>query len=409
MVKKALFAALALFVMVALFGLVFSQATGESSADVSAQLEKVEMYKWYPAQAEAIYQEITRDYPDSDYALTAHKNLVISYLSAKRDGDAQQAVDELIRDFSGQPGLPTALYDIARIYERSRKYEDANSIYQQIIQQYPGSSSTEKAQIAGPRIAVLSCIELKDEIAAAAAMGSLIADFNDHPELAGSLYDIARRYERAKKQQYAESSAADRAALAVERTDIYSLIESEEPNAVQAAIDGLIADYPAHSDMSEALFDIAGRYEKAKNYEQAKSIYRQVIQRYPDSSHAARAKVIVPKMDIFSLIESGEYSEAGVAVDKLVADFSGHSYLPAALKAIARRYEKAEQYEETENVNQQIAQQYSASSYGGEAEIKIPRNQIVLLIDAGQTEDAQTASWLSILTAIHVCRRRWLG
>ncbi len=404
MVKKALFAVLALFVMLALFGLVFSQATGESSADVSAQLEKVETYKWYPAQAEAIYQEITRDYPGSDYALTAHKNLIISYRSAKRDGDAQMRLNELGADFSGHPGLPTALYDIARIYERSRKYEDANSIYQQIIQQYPESLSAGKAQLAGPRIAVLSCIELKDEIAAVVAMSSLIADFNDNPELPLSLYDIARRYERAKKyekaaslyqqiiQQYAESSAADRAELAVERTDIYSLIESEEPNAVQTAIDGLIADYPNHQDMSEALYDIAGRYEKAKNYEQAKSIYQQVIQRYPDSSHAARAKIIIPKMDIFSLIESSNYSAAGAGVDKLTADFAGHSHLAAALKAIARRYEKAEQYEETESINQQIAYQYSASLYGGSAEIKIPTNRIVQLIDAGQAEEAQTAT-----------------
>ena len=373
MVKKGLFAALALFVMVALFGIVFTQATGESSADVSAQLEKVETYKWFPAQAEAIYQEITRDYPDSDYALTAHKNLIISYLSAKRDGDAQISLDELVADFSSHPGLPTAFYDIARIYERSRKYEKANNIYQQIIQQEPDSLSAGKAQLAGPRIAVLSHIELKDEIAAAAAMSSLIADFNDRPELAASLYDIARRYERAKKhdkaaglyqqiiQQYAGSSAADRAALAVKRTDIYWLIESEGPNAVQTALDGLIADYGGHPDMSEALFDIAGRYEKAKDYEQAKNIYQQVIQRCPDSSHASRAKIIVPKIDIFSLIESADYSAAGAAVDKLAAEFSEHSYLAEALREIARRYEKAEQYEETESINQQIAYQYSAS------------------------------------------------
>jgi TolA-binding protein len=404
MSKKVILAVLALLVMLALLGLVFSQATDQGSADVSAQLEKVETYKWYPAQAEAIYQEITRDEPGSDYALTAHKNLVSSYLSAKRDSDAQQAIDGLYADFSSHPGLPTALYDIARIYERTREYEKANDIYQQIIQQYPDSLSADKAQLAGSRISVLSYIELKKDDAADAALNGLIADFNDNPELPESLYDIARRYERAKKyekaaslyqqivQQYPESSAAGRAQLAVKRTDVMLLIESGEPNAVQTAIDGLIADFTGHPALSEALFDIAGRCEKAKNYEQAKGLYQQVSQQYPDSSHAARAKVIVPKMDIFSLIESGQYSAAGAAVDKLVADFSGHSHLALALGEIARRYEKAGQYEETENVNQQIALQYSASSYGGSAEIKIPRNRIVQLIDEGQTEAAQTAT-----------------
>ncbi len=360
MVKKALFAVLALFGLVILLG------TRICFADALGQLEKVETYKWYPAQAEAIYQEITRDYPGSDYALTAHKNLIVSYLSAKRDGDAQQTLEKLTADFSGQPGLPAALYDIARIYERTKKYEKATGIYQQIIQQYPDSSSTDKAQLAGPRIAVLSHIELKDEIAAAAATGSLIAEFNGHSELPGSLYDIARRYERAKKydkakglyqqiiQQYAESSAAGKAQLAVKRTDVMLLIKSAEPNAVDEAIEDLIADFASHPALSETLFDIAEKgYEKLRTpvgYERAKRIYQQVIQRYPDSSHAARARLLVPKMDILSSIRNNEYEQASILTEKLIADFAGHSYLASCINVIVNKigekyYAKAFRFE----------------------------------------------------------------
>jgi len=389
----------ALFTTLILSGLVISLVTGVCSADALAQLEKVETYKWYPAQAEQIYQEITRDYPGSDYALTAHKNLTISCVSAKRNGDAQVSLDKLVEDFTGHSGLPTALYEIARIYERSREYEKAKSIYQQIIQQHSGSSSANKAQIGGSRINVLSYIESKDDDGAAAATSSLIAGFSGHSELAGSLYDIARRYERSKKydkakglyqqivQQYAESSAASRAALAIERTGIFSLIESGR--TAVSEINGLITGFSGNPDMSEALYDIAIRYERRKKYEEARSIYQQVIQQHPDSSHSARARVVAPKVGILSHIDSGSYTEAQAGVNSLVAEFSGHSHLPAALCDIARIYEWAGKYEEAENIYQHVALQYPETSYADEVQLNIPKNHILSLIEAGDDSAAE--------------------
>jgi len=400
MLKKVLFVAVALL----LFGLLLSTMVGEhfTTEDVLTQLEQVETYKWYPAQAEAIYQTIAAEHPGTDYALKAQKNLVISYLSAKRQSDAQQTIDKLLGDFSKHSGLPAALYDIARIYERSREYEKAKVLYQQIIQQYPDDSYAGKAQLAVPRIDVLSHIESKNDNAAQTAIDSLITNFSGHSDLPSSLYDIARRYERAKRyekaksiyqqviQQYPDSPSAGRAQLGVKRTNILSLVESGDNSAAQA-IGSLIIDFPGHPDLSEALYDIANRYERAKKYEEAKSIYQQVIQQYPDSSHAGRAQLIIPKINIFSLIESGNYTGAQTALDKLIADFSGHSYLPAVLSEIARRYEKLDKYEEAKSIYQQIIQQYPDGSYAGDAEVKIVKNQILFLIDVGQTEAAQAA------------------
>ena len=393
MAKRALFRTLVLS------GLVVSLVTGLCFADAPAQLERVETYKWYPAQAEQIYQEITRDYPDSSYALEAHKNLVISYISARRGGEAQQSFDGLAAAFTGNSGLPAALYDIARIYERSREYERAKSIYQQIIQQHPGSSSADKAQLATPRINVLSRIELKDDIGAAAALDNLLTGFAGHSGLPELLYDIARRYERAKKydkakglyqriiRQYAGSSAAGKAELAIERADIFSLIESGQ--TAGSEINSLIANFSGHPDLPEALYDTAIRYERVKKYEEAKSIYQQVIQQYPDSSHSARARLIAPKVNILLLIESADFSAAQTAVNGLTAEFSGHSLLPLVLGDIARIYEWAGKYQQAKDIYQHVVQQYPETIYASKVRLNIPKNRILSLIDAGDDSEAQ--------------------
>jgi len=392
-----------LFTYLVLFGLVFSEMAEECFADALAQLERVETYKWYPAQAEAIYQAIKKDHPGTDYALKAQKNLVISYLSAKRDDQAQQTLGRLIGDFSGHSGLPEALYDIARIYERSRKYEKAKSIYQQIIQQYPSSSFASKAQLGAPRMDVLSHISAKNHNAAQAAIDSLITSFSGHSGLSSTLYDIARRYERAKKyeeakgvyqqiiQQYPDSSATGRAQLSVAKINIFSLVELGETRAAQA-INSLVTNFSGHSDLSEALYDIAIRYERVKKYEEAKSIYQQIIQQHPDSSHASRAQLNILKMNISSFVESGNYTAAQAAIDSLTANFSGHSYLPSVLYDIARRYEWSRKYEEAKSIHQQITQQHPDSSYASDAQLGVPKCQILSYVDAGEHSEALAAT-----------------
>ena len=55
---------------------------------------------------------------------------------------------------------------------------------------------------------------------------------------------------------------------------------------------------------SSALFDMAGRYEKSRKYEEARGIYQQIVQQYPDSSEAGKAELDVPKMNLLSLFDT---------------------------------------------------------------------------------------------------------
>jgi TolA-binding protein len=390
------------FIPLFVFALLFAGTRGRCLAGPEEQLGQFETYKWYPAQAESIYQQISVSHPGTEYALAAHRNLVISYILAKRDSDAQQKLNQLSTDFSGNSGLAGTLYEIARVYEHSREFTKAESLYQQIGQQHPSSSEAAKTQINTRKVEVMYHIDEKDGTAPA-LLDKLIADFNGNSELASALYDIARRYDRAKREQEAgqlyqritqldpASPAFSSAQLGVAKVNIYGLIESGDMSGAAAAINSLVTDFGGHSKLPEALYEIAVRYERANANEQAKNLYQQIGQQYPDSSHGSWAQMDYPRLNISSLIESGDYTAAQTAVDNLISGFAGHCYLPKILYSISLKYQEIGQYEQARSIYQQIARLYPESFYASKAQLDIQQCQILSDIEAGNDSAAQRA------------------
>ena len=80
MVKKIL------FISSVLFGVLLSEMPRECFADASAQLEQADAYmkdKNYE-QAEGIYKQIVTDFPDSNDALEAQKQLTCLYIATDK-------------------------------------------------------------------------------------------------------------------------------------------------------------------------------------------------------------------------------------------------------------------------------------------------------------------------------------
>jgi TolA-binding protein len=375
--------------------------TQNGSADILDRLDEVDVYKWYPAQAEAIYEQISDSYPGSDYALTAHKNLVLSYIPAKRESDAKQCLEELAADFAGHPALASALYEIASDYELRRNYDSARKLYEQIAQQYPDSPQAGKITLDLPKTDILSNIEKKEYQQAEDAITAFVNDFNDNSYLPDALYTIARRYERAKKypeaeqlynriiNDYPQDAACDSCRLGLKKLGIYSVIESGGNYA--AEIEKLLIDFASCDDLSEALYDIAIRLERESNYEQAKVIYRKIIEKFPQSSHAARAPLDISRIDILLMIDRGDDPNASVAVEKLVADFSGNSYLSNVVLETAKRYKKLGKYDDAERINKLAAQQGYRSAFADYSKIRVAKINITKLIESGQDTAAAAA------------------
>ncbi len=215
------------------------------------------------------------------------------------------------------------------------------------------------------------------------------------------LYDIAKRYDGQKKheeaealcelilQQYPDGPDADDAQLYLSKRNILSLIDSKDYTEAQAVLDNLVADFGDRPDMPEALHTIAGRYELPGKYEEAKSLYEQIVELYPDSPYAAKARFDGPEINVFFLIASKKYAEAQEAIDKLTADFPKYPGLPGSLYWFAKRLDSAGQYEQAGNIYQQVAWQYPDDAHAAKALIAVSKVDALSLIQSGDDAAAE--------------------
>jgi len=208
-------------------------------------------------------------------------------------------------------------------------------------------------------------------------------------------YDGSRKYEEAKGvcelilKQYPNSSYASNAQIYLSKRNILSLIESKDYIKAQAELDKVTTDFISHPELAEAMYAIAERYELPGRYEEARSLYEQIVQLYPDSAYAAKARYDGPEIYIFSLIASGKYIEAQQAINKFAADFIDYPRLPGTLYWFAKRLDAAGKYEQARNIYQQVAWEYPDDAHATKALIEVSKVDALTFIESGDDAAAQ--------------------
>ena len=381
-----------------LFGLLLFEMAGECFADTSGQLEQAKtnaisliksgddaaaqtaiakltadfsadpdlpkalysiarMYTWLGKfdKAGGIYQDIITDYPGADCVSKAQMDALwinaLSSIDSGNNSQAQAAVAQLTADFSGDPGLSEVLYCIAKKYAWLGRYYQAKTIYQDVMTNYPGTGYALESRMDILWMGILSSIELGNIAAARADVDKLTADFSGNPRLPEALYHIARRYswaadkhEEAKSiyqniiTNYPGTGHASESQMDIVWVDVITSMESGNDTAAQAAIDRLTADFSGNPRLPESLYHIAKAYGWYGKYKEAKGIYQQIIQQYPDSSHVWQAQLDASVMDFWGFIRSGNDSRVQAAIAQLTSDFSGNPDLPDALSRTAEQY-----------------------------------------------------------------------
>jgi tetratricopeptide (TPR) repeat protein len=246
--------------------------------------------------------------------------------------------------------FPATLYDIAKRYDGLKKFEEAKGVCQQILQQHPDSPSAHGAQLYLARRNIMSFIKSKEYTDAQTEIDNLIADFNDHPDFAEALCAIARSYEWPRKFEEAKSLYERAARLDpndpyvvkaqfnAPKLHIFSLVKSENYNDANAAIDKFTSDFTKNPALPGVVYWFGKEFEAAKTYDKAKKMYQQVVLQYPKSSHADKSLLEASKMDVLSLIQSGDDTSALAALDALIADFNDHPDLPEAVFVVGEQY-----------------------------------------------------------------------
>jgi tetratricopeptide (TPR) repeat protein len=184
----------------------------------------------------------------------------------------------LIAKFSGHPKIAEAIYEIAEDYFRLQKQERASQLLQFVLDNKPKAEAAmwTQAGLAGYYIAV------GDDPNGQATVDRLIADFNDHPELAGALFEIGEEYYvKALHQMKYEGLDAQAEDYFRKGIAVWDVITNELPEAYPAIADAYL--------FSGICYRRLGQYEKAIEY------YQKLVNNWAGYHWAGRTQFLIGK------------------------------------------------------------------------------------------------------------------
>jgi len=179
-----------------------TMAAGDPGKDLAVLWMKAGAYKELGQSAEAVtvYEQIIRDYPDSDRAPSAAYQLAW-FAEQKNDyAAAAKGFEKVAADYQNSPVAADALMAAASIYMRDHKTEDAISAWKKLAVQYPDYTMLDEAYIGMARAEV----ELQRNSDAAKSLQSLISVYTNSRHLAeahyvrGTLYEQEGQFEEAE-------------------------------------------------------------------------------------------------------------------------------------------------------------------------------------------------------------------
>jgi tetratricopeptide (TPR) repeat protein len=320
----------------------------------------------------------------------------------------------------------------AEIYHNKRDYSKAAALYKDIIEQYSGTVHALKAHKA---LTVL-LIDSKDYARAEAAFEDLIKAVAPDPNLPKAIYEIARKYEAARRRDSAQRLYEF--LIKTYPNDLYTLwakgrmvvlgIEFADVARAQQAMDELIADLRVHPDVERLFNEITGhrpatyRTRRTEHYEQLdggprvrtgnsggpaqnlgeeQALYEYVLEHYPGTIYALHAlknlaghhisdikhhpeRIVVSKAGsrLVYLLNDERLEQATACMDKLFEDFSGHRDFPRVVFHLAERYRLSldQRPEFAEKLYRHLIDKHKDTEY----HIKAQRSLVLLYLDTGE-------------------------
>ena len=149
-------------------------------------------------RAERVFEELVAYYPGTVDAMEAQGTLMAMHVPTEDPQQDQQSVEDFVAEFTGQQGLPALLYRIAQKYETARVFEDAEAVYNNVIEQSsdPASNDAARSKLAIKRCQIRSLVEVGDDNGALAMLQQLITEHSGHEYLPAVIYKVGEDYYR---------------------------------------------------------------------------------------------------------------------------------------------------------------------------------------------------------------------
>jgi tetratricopeptide (TPR) repeat protein len=372
-----------------------------------------------------VFVGIGRGQPAIEVSIESARTQIFELIVKDKWAEADEAVDKLIKDYSGNADLPSSINLIADTYTWRKKYEGASHLYRVVIEKSPDSVLAVKARLGLARLEVLDLIEQKEYEDANQRIESIITDFNDEPDVAVALFHIGqelfwqRQFGEARDafdkgaEMFPDGPAASEMKLWSAKTGCCVLIYGRRATdqEVIASIDKLINDFNDDAGLAGAVYWISKEYEWTKGtslsrstwFNAPNSVYQQIMQKFSDTPYGQQAELdqkrLTHRMKIFNLMKeadqnavdlSGEaQAKTDTAIEQMVNDLSGRPEVAGELYWIACGYEEKDNGPQAMRTYERIVQQYPDTPEANRAALDIQRRVITDLINAGDVNGSE--------------------
>ncbi|MHC4619704.1 MAG: tetratricopeptide repeat protein [Planctomycetota bacterium] len=272
----------------------------------------------------------------------------------------------------------TALFEQAQSYQEAGQYEQAETVYKQILADHP---ATDNALASQERLTVLY-IKQQKQPEAEGAYQKLLSDFAEHPGLpvavdhVGDAYREGGEYEKALalyRHIVATWPQAEHAIDSQKNVVIVNML-SGESTAAHQAIDELLVKFAGHPKMPQAIETIAENYFDRQKYQPARQWYKFVVANWPDAEYAFWSHVGLAACNIALRDAAGAQAE----IDKILADYADRDGLDRALEELGDNYFRSRQYDKAVGLYQRVVNTWPDSRRAMWAQRSLARSYILL-------------------------------
>jgi TolA-binding protein len=277
------------------------------------------------AMARDTYQYVVDTWPQAEHAVNSQVAAVLSgVLLLVQSGDdeaADQALDDLINDFSGYADIAGVVDGVADEYRGFGRYEKARDIYQYVADTWPQAEHADESQMGAILSDSLRLMELGDDVGVHQNVDTLITGFNDHPALSRVVFQVGEGYYTSALAYQTEGLANDAQVLLGEAAAVWERITGELPLSANAArasyfcavcyestgayadaaelYESVSSDWPDYRFAWNALFKVGYSYEALKKSGSVsmaeadmriKAAYEQLLEDYPNCKAARHAR-----------------------------------------------------------------------------------------------------------------------
>jgi tetratricopeptide (TPR) repeat protein len=373
-------------------------------------------------QAKLLNAQIAADFAGKSDALYASLQLaklkIYELVDAGDYKSAELAVNKMAADFAGNENLARRLWEVANRYDKAEAFEYAKALSTRIVADYPKDTYAKYASLFLAKLRICELIDEGKYEAADTAVSAVRKDFAGHKQLPRRLWEIANRYDKFKAFGYAKTLSARIAAdypkntyagcasLLLAKLKVFELIDAGKYESADLAVSAMTRDFAGYRQFSRRLNEIAQRYAENQAWAYARLLHGRIAADYPNNRYGPRSAIRRSKLEIYELINAGDYEAADKAFLQMKTDFAGNDELYNQLDSIGERYEIVGQTEIAKRIYRQIIEDCPNNIDSAIARAQLKKYEVVSMAESSGNYAAVDAAAIQFSSEFAVPEQR---